>query len=392
MRTATRFEALSPSYIREILTTAQQPGMISFAGGLPDPNLFPMSLIREALIALGSDPEAFQYGPTAGDTELRHLILQDYPLLHNPDCLITTGAQQALDLIARSYLNPGDTVLLEVPCYLGALQIFELAQAKIITVAQTPEGPELDQLETLLNRYDPKIFYTVPDFHNPTGVCWSLATREKVARMLNDRNTLLIEDAPYRSLSFKQDELPQVSDLTKAPSIRLGSFSKIATPGLRVGYALGSADLLSPLTLIKQASDLHSTRPAQRILASLLRSGSLKSHVENLRCEYEKKSRFMRNQLSVRINDSAVISDPSGGMFLWLELNNAHARSVTEAALEEGVAVVPGDVFYPQADHSVTTQQALRLNFTQASLDDIDEGIKRLQRGLQAVRNGAFKR
>ena len=243
MLAAERLHQLCPSYIREILAASTDPGMLSLAGGLPAQTLFPMDLLQQATVSALADPAAFQYSRTEGDP----LLLEK--LAHKFDCspdnlLVTTGSQQGLDLIARAYLNPGDPVLVESPCYLGTLQVFALAEAQVITVPQTSRGPDLEKLEQLLIKHRPKLFYAVPDFHNPTGVCWSLMTRQRVAELLNRFDTALIEDAPYRSLRFTGAALPMVSELTDATVLRLHSFSKTIAPGLRLGVVEGEPDLL----------------------------------------------------------------------------------------------------------------------------------------------------
>jgi len=369
-----RTQKMSPSYIREILNATQQPDMISFAGGLPDESLFPKQRLQDAAAKMLADTRCFQYGETQGDPKLREWI-RNHQIPDTLEVIITTGSQQALDLIARAYLNPGDTVLVETPCYLGALQVFELAEASIITLPQTISGPDIEQLEQILQQHTPKLFYSVPDFHNPSGRCWSLETRQAVANLLNTYSTLFIEDAPYRALRYEGDHIAQVSDLTHAPTIRLGSFSKVATPGMRIGYAAGTATCIQPLILLKQAADLHSTLPIQRMMYHLLADGLLEEHLPRLVHHYREKGLVMAHMLRKTLGDRISLSDPVGGMFLWGELHGISAHALAKASLENGVAVVPGNVFYPSGHEG---PEALRLNFTHASISMIEKGIKRL--------------
>ncbi len=239
MKIAHSLQQIQPPYIREILSAAAAPGVISLAGGLPDSNQFPLALMQDSLAALTEQASLFQYGNTQGYGPLLNYFISHYQLPHNQKPLVCTGSQQALDLIARAFINPGDKIIMEAPSYLGALQVFGLAQADIVSIQQNHDGPNLTQLENHLANEAIKMFYAVPDFHNPTGVCWSLSVRKKVAQLCQQYNVTLIEDIPYRELWFSGENLALVSSFCPDHSLVLRSYSKIATPGIRLGMVSG---------------------------------------------------------------------------------------------------------------------------------------------------------
>lgn len=377
MNAAQQLTNLRPSYIRDILQAANQPGMISLAGGLPAEELFPMQLIQQGLQQISQQPNCFQYANTEGLPALRATISQQFSGSTASNLLITTGSQQGLDLIARSYLNPGDTVLMEAPCYLGALQVFKLAQAQTCTVEQDTEGPNLEQLEQQLKQQKPKLFYAVPDFHNPTGLRWSTQRRHEVAQLLARYQVTLIEDAPYRALSFDGQQYPTVSSLLQQPSFYLGSFSKIACPGIRLGYVHSTETLLRPLIQVKQAADLHSSMPMQQLTHYLLSQPDFVDHLSQLRRRYRQRHDCLSQALSEQLAEHIRFKSREGGMFLWLELTQMDARALTERALEQQVAIVPGDVFWPQG---VRPKQAVRLNFSHCDETTLQQAVTRLAR------------
>ena len=225
MEIAQSLQQVKSSYIREILAAACDKNVISLAGGLPDESTFPIELMQPMLNNLAMMPEVFQYGSTAGYTPLVNFLTDYYQLPETHQAMITTGSQQGLDLIARAYINPGDTVIMEAPSYLGAMQVFGLVQANLVTISQSEFGPNLSELEQSFIEHKPKMFYAVPDFHNPTGVCWTLAMRQKVAALCQQYHVTFIEDAPYRELRFEGQTLPMVSEFCPEHSIVLRSFT-----------------------------------------------------------------------------------------------------------------------------------------------------------------------
>ncbi|MFT6407173.1 MAG: DNA-binding transcriptional MocR family regulator [Arenicella sp.] len=381
MQISKQLSGIKPSYIREILAATQAPDMLSLAGGLPATELLPVSQLIEAMTSLATSPEVFQYGETTGYRPLLDYLRVKHQLPIDHAAMICTGSQQAIDLIARAYLNPGDTVAMEAPSYLGALQVFGLAQAKIHAIEQTKDGPDLNQLETAFASGSIKMFYGVPDFHNPTGVCWSLETRKSVAELCNRYAVAFVEDVPYRELRFTGDALPLVSSFCPDNAFVMRSFSKVSSPGLRLGMVSAPSNWLDALVKIKQASDLHTGLPMQAVLLSLLQSEAFPKHIEMVRVNYKQRYQVMAQALAPLIGEHCQCSPVEGGMFVWLRLLNAKPMDVTQALLEKNVAVVPGDVFYSSAE---LMQPALRLNFTHSSLQELETAIGRLSDVLTA--------
>jgi DNA-binding transcriptional MocR family regulator len=374
MQIAQSLQQIQPSYIREILKTANQPGIISLAGGLPAPEQFPMRLMAPALQALSSQSALFQYANTAGYTPLLDYLTRLYQLPHSHSGLVCTGSQQGLDLIARAFINPGDHIVLEAPSYLGALQVFGLTQAKIHTVQQNRNGPDLEQLTALFSMEKIKLFYAVPDFHNPTGVCWSLHTRQKVAELCEHYNVGFVEDIPYRELRFSGEPLPLVSSFCPEQSLSLRSFSKMASPGIRLGWVSGKHEWVESLIKVKQAADLHSSVPMQAVLLALLQHQGLQSHLAQTQTLYKNRYQCLREQLLQTLPNEYHMDSVDGGMFIWLQMPRCNVDSIAQSALANGVAVVPSSVFYS----GQTVTSALRLNFTHASETQLVRAAKRL--------------
>ncbi|CZF86873.1 aminotransferase-like domain-containing protein [Grimontia marina] len=379
MEIAKSLQQTPSSYIREILAAASDKNVISLAGGLPDEKTFPIDLMKPTLETLSEMPEVFQYGATAGYTPLLNFLTDYFQL---PDTHITmacTGSQQGLDLIARAYVNPGDKVVMEAPSYLGAMQVFGLVQADIVTVPQTEFGPDIEALRTVFYEQSPKMFYAVPDFHNPTGVCWSLETRKQVAALCEQYNVALIEDAPYRELRFSGEAIPLVSDFCPQHSIVLRSFSKIASPGLRVGIVSGKRSYLEPLIKIKQGADLHSSVPMQALLLGLLKHDNFDYHIDTIRTLYKSRYETLYSELQDKLPEGCEIKPVDGGMFVWVTLPSCDTFELAKELLKDGVAVVPSPVFYPQPE---AVKAALRLNFTNATPTELAEAVSRLASGL----------
>lgn len=375
MKLAKSLQNIQPSYIREILAAASAPGVISLAGGLPANDKFPLALMTNALVNLPNRTELFQYGNTAGYAPLLTYLKERYQLPQSHDGIVCTGSQQGLDLIARAFINPGDIIVMEAPSYLGAIQVFGLTQANIKSVSQSLDGPDLDELEICFSTNDVTLFYAVPDFHNPTGVCWSLAVRQKVAALCNKYKVAFIEDVPYRELRFKGEALPLVSSFCPDNSLVLRSYSKIATPGIRLGLVTGRADWINTLNIVKQASDLHSSIPMQAVLLDLLQHDGFEQHLEELRQLYYRRYKALFKNISLHLVPLCQVNEVDGGMFIWLSLPKCDVDALAKSALEHGVAVVPSSVFYN--DRTCVTP-ALRLNFTNASEEELASAVKRL--------------
>jgi len=378
---STALNLIRPSYIREILSAAKSPNIISLAGGLPSPELIPTTLLSKALRSISEEPahslsELFQYGETAGYSPLLATLEEMYKIPQGIHSMITNGSQQGLDLIARAFINKGDHIVVEAPSYLGALQVFGLAQANIKSVEQNESGPDLDQLENLFALQKVTLFYAVPDFHNPTGVCWSLNTRKQVATLCRQYNVTLIEDAPYRDLRFDGQALPLVSSFCEERSIILRSFSKVAAPGIRLGMVSASESILSPLIKIKQAADLHTAIPLQAALRFVLKDDRFPQHIRNIRDAYQHRYQQFSESLS-RLK-------PYGGeynKFVWLKLPKINALNAAKDLLQQGIAVVPSTVFYHNNSNS---SAALRLNFTHEKINELDKAIAGIEVYLKA--------
>ncbi len=372
MEIARSLQNVPSSYIREILSAANDPSVISLAGGLPDPDTFPIELMRSTFEGLCDKPEVFQYGTTAGYTPLLDFLSDYYQLPSNHSAVVCTGSQQGLDLVARAYINPGDTVVMEAPSYLGAMQVFGLVEANIVTVSQVAFGPNLEQLEACFKINSPKMFYAVPDFHNPTGVCWTLETRQKVAELCIQYNVAFIEDAPYRELRFTGEALPMVSIFCPDNSIVFRSFSKIASPGLRIGVVTGKKNYIEPIIKIKQGADLHSSIPMQAALLGLLKHDDFDAHLDTVKGIYKARYQTLFEALEAKLPESCTLNSVDGGMFIWVGIPSYDTFELAKALLSKGVAVVPSPVFYPEANGQPS---ALRLNFTNSTPEELVKAV-----------------
>jgi DNA-binding transcriptional MocR family regulator len=376
MQLAHSVQQLQPSYIREILKAASSPDIISLAGGLPAQEYFPLNLMKSSIENLTNYPRLFQYGETIGYQPLIDFLKSVYKTREEDALLITSGSQQGLDLIARSFINPGDKVVLESPSYIGALQVFSLAQADIITVPLTPCGPDVERLETLFSTGDIKFFYVIPDFHNPTGISWDLATRKRVAELCTQYNVCLIEDCPYRELRFHGEELPLVSSFCPDHAFVLRSFSKIATPGIRIGVVTTLSKWINILVKVKQAADLHTAIPMQHVLLELLSHEKFPEHIVQIRKVYGERCDALLHALHEKLSLLGKANPVDGGMFLWFSLHqNADPMQFAQDALKVGVALVPSTVFYMQHQKS---EPSLRLNFSNTPPDRLEKAVSRL--------------
>jgi len=380
MEIARSLQQSQSSYIREILAAASDPSVISLAGGLPDKQSFPTELMKPTLEKLSEMPEVFQYGATAGYGPLLNFLKAYMSLPETHMVMACTGSQQGLDLIARAYLNPGDTVVMEAPSYLGAMQVFGLVSANIVPVLQAEVGPNLEELEAHFKQHSPKMFYAVPDFHNPTGVCWSLETRQQVAKLCIEYKVVFIEDAPYRELRFQGKAQPLVSDFCPQDSIVLRSFSKIASPGLRIGIVTGKVSYLEPLIKVKQSADLHSSVPMQALLLGLLEHEKFPEHIEKIRMLYQSRYQILADELQKQLPKTCQMRLVDGGMFVWVTLPECDTFALAKSLLDNGVSVVPSPVFYPAGQKA---QAALRLNFTNATPEQLKEAVTRLTEGIK---------
>lgn len=371
-----------PSFVRGILKAAADPEVISFAGGLPNPISFPQDELLESMerIVKAYGSSVFQYSITAGLPELRQYIADRYNRkfglhLTADNVIITTGSQQALDLIAKVLLDKGDGVIVEKPTYLAAIQAFSLNQPVFYPVELTEEGLDPDQLEEAL-AHNVKFIYTIPDFQNPTGLTYSAENRRQICEILKNRDIVLIEDDPYGELRFDGEHLPYIGAGKLPNSILLGTFSKIVTPGMRTGFMISeNTELLRYLSIAKEASDLHTSIFSQYLIWDYLTHNDLDVHIAKIKDLYQRQAQAMMNAMDKYFPSSVKYTKPHGGMFLWVTLpEGIKAMDLFPKALEKKVAFVPGDPFYIQADNVNT----MRLNYTNADCETIDEGIRRL--------------
>lgn len=376
-------KALPPSFIKGMLKVTQDPEIISFSGGLPSPLSFPMEALGESMAHAVEryGTKLFQYSLTAGIPELREFIAarcnEKYGLsVTAADILITTGSQQALDLIAKVTLDPGDGVIVEEPGYLGALQTFLQYAPTFHPVALSEDGLDVEGLASALAAPQVKFIYTVPNFQNPTGLTYSVQNREAVYHVIRDKNVILIEDDPYGELRFDGKTLPYIAAGRFDNCILLGSFSKTATPGMRVGYLVcKNAELLETIAVAKESSDVHTSVLSQYVLYDYLTHNDYDGHIAEIRALYESQCKTMLDAMAECFPASVSYTRPDGGMFIWCTLPEGKtALDFFYEAVECKVAVAPGDPFYT-APRAVRT---FRLNYTNASKEEIREGIHRL--------------
>ncbi|MCB6185211.1 PLP-dependent aminotransferase family protein [Leeia sp. TBRC 13508] len=377
------------SDVRELLKYAQLPGMISLAGGLPDPALFDVAGIDAATAEVFANEarSALQYGQTDGQVSLREavtgLMKQRGANVAPENVLITSGSQQALDLVARSILNEGDFVAVERPSYLAALQIFHLLGAETVSIPVDGDGAVVDALLSLpADKPKPKLLYLVSNFANPSGATLTLARREKLVRWAVENEVFVLEDDPYGALRYRgSPEVPLVALAEKVPGALewvgyLSSFSKIMAPGLRIGWAVLPAVLHDACVRIKQALDLHTSTFNQAIAARYLASGRLESHLDTVCKVYGERAEALASALTEAFGDKLRFNRPDGGMFLWGRFEDGtNARELLYIAREKGMIFVPGDVFYPDTPDT----SAIRFSFVTVDNAGLLEGVKRLK-------------
>ena len=385
-----RIKNTPSSFIREILKVTQKPEIISFAGGLPNPISFPTEELKISMdnITKKYGNKIYQYSTTQGLDILREYIVQRYKSLWNMDItienvIITTGSQQALDLIGKVFLNEGDTVLVEKPSYLGLLQAFTMYEANFVQTKLNEDGLDIEELKQNLKTHKPKLAYLIPNFQNPTGLTYSKENREAVFEAIKNEDMILIQDDPYGELRFTdEDRIPYIGLNQTDKNIYLGSFSKIVTPGMRLGFVVAHSDIIRALETAKQASDLHSNIFGQYLIADYLQNNDLDKHIEKIKTLYKSQADAMVNAMKEFFPSEIKFTIPKGGMFTWVTLQeNKSALKLFDKAIEKNVAFVPGDPFYVKE----TNVNTLRLNYTNADSETIKEGIKRLAQSIKEI-------
>lgn len=378
-----RVSRLKSSLIREILAAAQRPEVMSFAGGLPAEAMLPKVEWADMPVSLG------QYGMSEGEPELREALAAEARAIglqcDASQVLIVSGSQQTLDLAAKLYIDKGTQVILEAPTYLAALQIFQLFGADCLTVPLQADGPDLVALREKLEQHSPAFAYLIPTFQNPSAVRYSEASRDAVAAMLDEFGVTLIEDEPYRDLTFDGGSAtPIASRLKKASWIYTGTVSKTLLPGLRVGYLIASPDLFPHLLRLKQSADLHTNRLGQWQALQWIGTEHYREHLQELRRFYRQRRDGFELALQKHFGDLAGWNSPQGGLFFWLTLKQPmDTRTLLKAALEQNVAFMPGEPFFADPDANLGY---LRLNFSHIDPARLDEGLKRLAAVVRQAR------
>jgi len=377
------------SFIREILKVALEPTVISFAGGLPNRNLFPVEQLKEATNKV-FDTQAgnvLQYSSSEGYPELREYISQRYRKKQNLDIpvdniLITSGSQQGLDLIGKTLLNDGDGLIIEEPGYLGAIQAFSIYKPTFLSVSVSEEGMDIQKLRRIIAQKSPKLMYTDPNFQNPSGISYTEENRHVISDILQGTNTLLIEDDPYADLRFRGERKTHFQALLPESTILLGSFSKIIVPGFRLGWLVAPTHIMKKLIIAKQATDLHTSHFTQSIIFQYLKNNDVDDHINRIKEAYGNQCQAMLNSIKKYFPKSVNYTKPEGGMFLWVQLpQNITSLELFELAVKDKVVFVPGDPFYVNK----TGTNTLRLSFSCVDEDTIVTGIQRLGNAIEKL-------
>ncbi|TCT17139.1 2-aminoadipate transaminase [Natranaerovirga pectinivora] len=389
---ADRMSYLKASEIREILKVTERPEVISFAGGLPAPELFPIEAIQEASNRVFEEEgyKALQYTTTEGYRPLREWISnrmnKRWQTAFEPDNIVLThGSQQALDLSGKVFLDQGDIVLCESPTYLAAISAFKAYGCEFIEVPTDNEGMITSQVESILetqgNRV--KLIYVIPDFQNPTGRTWSLRRREQLVKLATKYEIVIIEDNPYGELRFEGEMLPSLQSFDDVGCVvSLGSFSKVFCPGYRIGWVMAHEKLIEKYVLVKQGADLQCNTMAQMVISKYLELYNIDEHIDKIRDVYRQRRDAAIEVMEKEFPKEVKFTRPEGGLFAWVELpTHINARVVLEKCLEKNVAFVPGGSFFPNGGNENT----LRLNFSNMPVDRIKEGLKCLARVLNQL-------
>jgi len=386
---------MKSSAIRELLKFAERPDVISFAGGMPAPEVFPIEQFKEACIKVLDEngPASLQYGSTDGYLPLREMIARHtgrYGINVTADnILITSGSQQALDLIGKIFINPGDRILVESPTYVGAIQAWRAYGAEFIPVPFDEHGMRTDELEARL-RAGPKFIYVLPNFQNPTGVTLSYERRLKLIELADRYGVPIVEDDPYGQLRYEGEHLPAISVLdsqtrTQNDSyvgnvIYLSTFSKTLAPGIRLAWVIAPPEIITKLMLAKQGADLHTSTFNQMVAHEVAKGGFLNEHVKHIRKVYKERRDVMIETLAEHMPPGVIWTKPEGGLFLWATAPKCvDCQDLFEDAVKEKVAFVPGFSFYAEGGG----YNSMRLNFSNADPEHINEGIARLARVMK---------
>lgn len=384
LRYSERTSFMKASEIRELLKLTEKPEVISFAGGLPAPELFPIDKMEiVASKVLKEDGKcALQYSTTEGYIPLREIIANQRMKAVNVDTsleniMVTSGSQQGLDFSAKIFIDKDDIIICESPSYLGAINAFNAYQPKFVEISMDEDGMKVDELEEALKKYpDVKMIYTIPDFQNPSGKTMSVERRKKVAELAKVYNIPVIEDSPYGELIFEGEVYPSIKSFDKdGYVIFLGTFSKTFCPGLRIGWVCAHPEIIQKYLLAKQGADLQCSTISQREIALFMKSYDLNKHILNIRAIYKNRRDIMLKSIETFFPKCIKYTRPKGGLFIWIELpKNLDASKVLEEALKQNVAFVPGGSFFANGEKN----NYFRLNYSNMNEELIVEGIKRL--------------
>lgn len=392
LKFAKRMDNIRASEIRELLKLTEKPEIISFAGGLPAPELFPIEELKKISVEVLDEqgPKALQYGPTEGYKPLREQIAEGMQKLgvkaSSDNILVISGSQQGLDFSGKIFLNPGDIVLCESPSYLGAINAFRAYEPRFIEVPTDDDGMKMDELENILkNNEKVKVIYVIPDFQNPSGRTWSVERRKKLVELANKYNIAVVEDNPYGELRYEGEMLPALKHYdTEGRVIFLGTFSKIFCPGLRIGWVCAEKEVLNKYILAKQGADLQASTISQMQIAKFLEEYDIDAHISKLRKVYKKRKDLMVKSMKEEFPEGVKFTNPQGGLFTWVVLpEEINSRELALIALEKNVAFVPGGSFFPNGGNENT----MRLNYSNMDEERIVEGIKRLGTAIKKMMN-----
>lgn len=375
---------LKASEIRELLALTADPSIISFAGGLPAAELFPIDKWIEASnkVMKNNGAAALQYGPTDGYARLReHCVTRMEKVgckdVKPEDIQILSGSQQGLDFVPRIFIDPGDYIVVESPTYLGALNAFKAYEPRFLQVALDEDGMILEDLEKQLKSHDNvKFIYVISDFQNPSGKTWTLERRKGLIELANKYDVMVLEDNPYGELRFEGEIQPSLRSLdTENRVIFMGTFSKIFSPGIRVGWFNAAPEVLEKFNMVKQGADLQTSTTTQMILSQFLDDNDLEAHIDKIIEVYGKRKNVMVDAMEKYFPEKVTYTNPEGGLFLWVTLpEGLNARDIAVKAIEKKVAFVPGGAFYPDSPE----ENHFRLNYSCMDEEKIEEGIKRL--------------
>ncbi|MCD6436457.1 MAG: PLP-dependent aminotransferase family protein [Clostridiales bacterium] len=380
---AERMDNLKASEIRELLKLTERPEVISFAGGLPAPELFPIEELKKISVKVLEEmgEEALQYSATEGYKPLRKQIAERMKIFEiettEDEILITSGSQQGLDFCGKVFFNPDDVVIVESPSYLGAINAFKAYQCKFVEAPTDDDGMIMSELEKILETTENvKFIYVIPDFQNPTGKTWPVDRRKEFMKIANKFDVIVVEDNPYGELRFEGEIPPSLKSFDDdGRVIFLGTFSKTFTPGLRIGWVNARPDILEKFILVKQSADLQTNSMTQRELSLFMDMYDFDGHIEKIKDAYRKRRDIMIKTMEETFPENVKWTHPQGGLFTWVEFPEyINARDLMAEAIKKNVACVPGGSFFPNGGH----ENSMRVNYSNMTEDRIVEGVKRL--------------